>query len=376
MRRIDWFKRLSSMRTVSAAGSVLAPIVDGRFVPHPHVMIWVVTQQCNSRCQMCSIWKRQDAPLVSVDEAEQIFARDDFSFVRSLTLTGGEPTLRSDLPQLFEVALRHSPNLEHLLLATNGLLPRRISKHVGQMLDILAERENRVYRFDVQISLDGVGEIHDTVRGIQGFFQQVEATIAELRELQPQYPLLNIRLSSVLMPLNLPHVEELRAFACRERLHIYFSPAILESEYYGNLGDAEDLSFSLDEEDARAREFFDKLAEEDETSMRFYYRDVAEMIQGRRRSRRCMMGFYGFTLEHDGSVYPCVNCERRSFGNLLDDSFEKAWFGAEADRVRRQLRASCCPTCTSACFPPPANALELAEVAWRQRFRSFRRRQT
>ena len=77
------------------------------------------------------------------------------------------------------------------------------------------------------------------------------------------------------------------------------------------------------------------------------------MIQGRSRSRRCMMGFFGFVLEHDGGVYPCVNCEDASFGNLLHEPFEQVWFGRQANEARRQLRASCCSTCTSMCYVQP-----------------------
>jgi len=83
------------------------------------------------------------------------------------------------------------------------------------------------------------------------------------------------------------------------------------------------------------------------------------MVQGQPRRRRCMMGFYGFVLEHDGSVYPCVNCEGTSFGNLLTTSFEQLWFGGIAEQARRQLRTSCCPTCTSMCYVQPTSATEI-----------------
>jgi radical SAM protein with 4Fe4S-binding SPASM domain len=69
-----------------------------------------------------------------------------------------------------------------------------------------------------------------------------------------------------------------------------------------------------------------------------------------------MMDFYGAVLEHNGDVYPCINCEHSSFGNLLTSSFEEVWFGERANEARVRLRASCCPTCTSVCYPLPVNA--------------------
>jgi MoaA/NifB/PqqE/SkfB family radical SAM enzyme len=369
MRRIGFLHRLGSMRMVSVLGSVLTPIVDNRFVPYPYLMIWVVTRQCNSRCQMCSIWQQKNPPFLSVEQAEQIFARDDFSFVRSLTLTGGEPTLRSDLPELFQIALANSPNLEHVLLATSGLNTRRTVQFVDQMLETLNAAENRVYRFDVQISLDGVGEVHDTVRGIPGFFDQVQATLTKLRELQGRYPRLNLKLSCVLMPYNLPHVDALQGFAGRENLQIYFSPVVIDAAYYNNLHGVNSLSFSANGSNADAQRFFERLSQAEQSSLRFYYQDMAQMVQGEPRRRRCMMGYYGFVLEHNGNVYPCVNCEGNSFGNLLTDSFENVWFGPSANDARRALRVECCPSCTSMCYPPPSNALEMARIAWDQQIK-------
>jgi MoaA/NifB/PqqE/SkfB family radical SAM enzyme len=117
---------------------------------------------------------------------------------------------------------------------------------------------------------------------------------------------------------------------------------------------------------ADAQKFFERLGQEDETSHRFYYQDMANMVQGNPRGRRCMMGFYAFVLEHDGNVYPCVNCEKNSFGNLLTDSFQELWFGGRANDARRELRSACCPTCTSVCYPLPVNAREVAALSWRR----------
>jgi MoaA/NifB/PqqE/SkfB family radical SAM enzyme len=333
-------------------------------VPYPYFLTFVVTWRCNSRCQMCNLWQHKDSPFLSLEQIEHIFSQNDFSFVRSLTLTGGEPVLRPDLPQLLETVLKHTPRLEQLLLATNGLNTERTVKHVTHMLQILDETDNRVTSFDVQISLDGVGEVHDTVRGIPGFFQRVQQTLAQLQALKDRFPLLNLRLSCVLLPYNTPQVEALHEFAGRQNIPIYYSPVILSGEYYNNLQQVDSLTFG--ENHHAAGQFFEKLSREDQTSLGLYYQDMARMIQGQTRSRRCMMGFYGAVLEHNGDVYPCINCEHSSFGNLLTSSFEKVWFGERANEARVRLRASCCPTCTSACYPLPINALEVAQIRWQK----------
>jgi MoaA/NifB/PqqE/SkfB family radical SAM enzyme len=375
VKRLGLLHKLGNLDAISMVGSVIAPLVHSRYVPYPHIMMFVVTHRCNSRCQMCGLWKEKGTDSLSLAQIEQILGGNDWSFVRSLTLTGGEPVLRSDLPEILERSLAAMPNVEHLLLATNGLSTRRTIECVTHMLEMLDSGPNGVRRFDVQVSLDGIGEVHDATRCVAGAFDRVAETLAELERLQARFPRLNRRLSCVLMPQNIAHVDALDAFARRQGVRIHYSPVVLSGEYYDNLDQAQELAFSGGDDRAAARQFFDRLAREDETSLRFYYRDMARMVQGAPRGRRCMMGLYGFVLEHDGCVYPCVNCERRAFGNLLDDPFEEVWFGPQAEEARRQLGA-CCSTCTSMCYTQPVNAVELAQATWmrlRRRLRSRRK---
>jgi MoaA/NifB/PqqE/SkfB family radical SAM enzyme len=317
---------------------------------------------------MCNTWQDRRDTALSLEQIEHIFAHNDFSFVLGLTLTGGEPTTRADLPQLFEIVLERLPNLEHVLLATNGLNTSRAVEHTRRMLETLESEPNRVFCFQVQVSLDGVSEVHDTLRGVPNFFQNVQNTLSQLQELQDRFPKLRLRISCVLIPYNLPYVESLATFARQVNIPISYSPAILAGEYYNNLGQASELLFS-GEDRAMAQRFFERLSKEDETGFRFYYRDVVQMLQGKPHRRRCMMGVYDFVIECDGVVYHCPTFEKIGLGNLLTDSFENVWFGEQANAVRRQVRALYCPTCPSACYPAPINALELAELVWLQKLK-------
>ena len=78
------------------------------------------------------------------------------------------------------------------------------------------------------------------------------------------------------------------------------------------------------------------------------------------------MGAFNFILDSDGTVRHCLLCEESRYGDLLTDSFEAIWFGAEANEARRQIRALCCPSCPAGCHLSPVNAGELAELVWRQ----------
>jgi radical SAM protein with 4Fe4S-binding SPASM domain len=364
-KRLALLSRLGSLRQAIAAGAVLAPLIDDSVVPYPYVMILLLIRRCDSHCRMCNIWKDKTSPSLSLGQLEYILAGNDLSFVRSVTLSGGEPSLREDLPQVLELVLEHLPRVEHILLATNGLDTQHIIPQVRHMLAILDARDSRVRSFHVQVSLDGVGQVHDTVRGVPGAFHKVRTTLAQLRALQERFSRLKLRVHCVLMPENLPHVNSLQAFAAQESLDISYSLVDFSPEYYDNVRSADALSLSGAER-ATAQRFFAQLAQHDPSHFCYHYGDVAQMLQGKPRRRKCMMGHYVFILEHDGGVYPCLNCEGTCFGNLLRDSFEDIWFGRQADDARRQLRARCCPACSSICYSQPVNALEVIDMVWRR----------
>jgi len=75
-----------------------------------------VTKRCNARCNFCDYWKEKPGPEL----------RDYVPVVEklkplSVSLTGGEPLLREDLPDLI-ASLRRSFGFLNLSLITNGSL--------------------------------------------------------------------------------------------------------------------------------------------------------------------------------------------------------------------------------------------------------------
>jgi MoaA/NifB/PqqE/SkfB family radical SAM enzyme len=234
------------------------------------------------------------------------------------------------------------------------------------MLDWIEAELKLVHHFDVQISLDGIGEVHDWVRGIPGSFQYVAETLDQLVALKRDFPKLRVRLSTVVLPYNLPNLEALQAFASEHGFPIAFTPVILSNEYYDNLQNSDFLTFSSVEQRVQAAEFFLRLARLEQSSLRHHYKDVSRMLLGSSRKRKCMMGFYGFVIEYNGDVYSCVNCEKYSFGNLLNVRFEELWFRPHASYVRQQVHRNCCPTCTSLCYPLPTNLAEVVDIVLRR----------
>lgn len=360
--QLNFIDNLPSLRAANVVASALSPVVTPERLPHPFLLTVVVTRRCNSRCQMCNIWQEKSPPELTLADYQRIF-REPWPFVRALTITGGEPTLRADLPEVFDVILEGCPNVEHVELATSGLNVKRTLRFVEQIAQAMQARPWRIARFNIQISLDGLDDMHDTIRGIDGFFEKVTATLDGLADLGRRFPFVQRKISTVVMPQNLPQAQRLRAYAAAQHIPIHFSPIVVSGQYYANTTEGSDLIFISGTENSRdAVDFYDQLSRSDDSALKFYYADMARMLGGAQRSRRCMMGFYGCILEHDGHIYACVNCEQYSFGSVLTQSFDEVWFGAQAEEARRKVRATCCPDCVSMCYTLPAGPGELSRV--------------
>jgi cyclic pyranopterin phosphate synthase len=82
-----------------------------------------VTDVCNFRCAYClpGGWRRSagEEPPLSVEEIRRLVAALAALGVAKVRLTGGEPTLRPDLPEI-AAAVAATPGVERVALTTNG----------------------------------------------------------------------------------------------------------------------------------------------------------------------------------------------------------------------------------------------------------------
>jgi GTP 3',8-cyclase len=101
-----------------------SPLVDQLGRTH-HSLRISVTDRCNIRCFYCmpneNIRFRPRDEILSFEEIVRFVRVVSQMGVRRLRLTGGEPLVRSDLPQLVE-QLAALPQIDDLALTTNGIL--------------------------------------------------------------------------------------------------------------------------------------------------------------------------------------------------------------------------------------------------------------
>ena len=141
------------MRLIKGRGVKKLPLIAG------HKLLYT----CNLRCKMCPFWRRKDEKLLSIEEEVKMMNALQNSGVLFMGFEGGEPLLRRDIPEILE----ESSKRFYTSLVTNGWLLRERIKEIEDYLDHLF------------VSLDGIGETHDKIRGIKGSFERAVEGIKE-----------------------------------------------------------------------------------------------------------------------------------------------------------------------------------------------------
>jgi cyclic pyranopterin phosphate synthase len=113
-----------------------------------------VTDRCNLRCVYCmppqGVIKKPHGAMIRYEEIARVVGVAAEHGVREVRLTGGEPLVRPDLPQLVGM-LAQIPGIEDLSLTTNGVLLERMAgelagaglQRVNVSLDTLDEDKYR-----------------------------------------------------------------------------------------------------------------------------------------------------------------------------------------------------------------------------------------
>lgn len=172
-------------------------------------LIFFVTGQCNAQCHHCFYWENLGPTHAGLDlVAIEKLAKTTPPF-RTLLLSGGEPTLRKDLPELVWIYLKHN-NIRTVSIPTNGLLPQRIAALAAAIARLDAK-----LHVTFNLSIDGFEATHDRIRGVPGNFRKSLETLRLLRQVAVEHPNLEVLVNSVICADNylevIPFAEFIRS---------------------------------------------------------------------------------------------------------------------------------------------------------------------
>lgn len=287
----------------------------------PIVIQFPVNDICNSRCQMCRIWKKKQCSDITVDELRQGLKDPLFSEVEFIGFNGGEPTLRRDLPELVKVVTESLPRLRSVSLITNGFKHLQVINQIEAIGNILKPRG--IY-FDVMLSLDGYDELHDRVRGRAGNFRNAQHVI---RFIKSSSLVDNIRIGCTVIRENVNNLPELLEFCIHNDLYIKYRLGIPHQRLY-----TEDLRtpYALNtEEKYELAEFLEGLIEhyEKDPMQRFFYRSLTDqIIKGEPRKAGCDWKHRGATITARGELAYCAVKSKVLSTNIAEGKSTEDYF--------------------------------------------------
>lgn len=120
-----------------------------------------VTKGCNLKCIQCySVSGQKLKNELSLEEIKNIIDQGKKLGVIRIFLTGGEPLIRPDIDEILKYA---DDNELAIYMSTNGTLFNK---------KIISTLKNLKHLRTLQISIDGLKETHDLIRGVKGTFDK------------------------------------------------------------------------------------------------------------------------------------------------------------------------------------------------------------
>ena len=320
-----------------------------------------VTYDCNSKCTTCNIWRKDKVDELSFSEYEQIFDSIG-STPYWVTVSGGEPFLRDDLVDLVSsMCEKLKPSIVNI--PTNGLIA-----DTAERVSMLCKANPRTH-FIVNLSIDGIGEKHDKIRGVPKAFEKAMESYDKLSKII--HGNFEVGIHTVVSKQNSSDIKEIYEFVETLKPSSYITE-VAEKRVELDTIDSDITPYAA--EYAKVAEYLKQKMNEDKGSgipklikvLRSEYYDTAyKTLRDEKQVLPCYAGICSGQITPDGDVWPCC-IKAEVLGNLREEeyNFKKIWFSKNADNARKKIKdRSChCPLANASYTNMLCNPKMLAKV--------------
>jgi MoaA/NifB/PqqE/SkfB family radical SAM enzyme len=270
---------------------------------------------------MCNIWK------YPTKNKEEVTPDDLKSLPKGLkftNITGGEPFLRQDIDKIIEVML---PKTKRLVISTNGYYTDRI-----------IEIAKKYPKIGVRVSIEGLPQRNDEVRGMKDGFDHGIRTLIKLHELGFK----DIGFGITIGDRNAKDLMELYQLA--KWLKMEFATAAWHNTYYFHKFDNRFKERELITDEFKKLTYDLLHSKRPKNWFRAYFNyGLINYINGNKRLLPCEMGTDIFFIDPFGDLYPC-NGMNWKMGSLKTQKFDEIWNSERAKKVRENV-AKCPKQC-------------------------------
>lgn len=276
----------------------------------------IVTYRCNARCNMCNRYKKPSNP----DEEISLETIKKLPPMYFTNITGGEPFIRQDLKEVVRELYKKS---DRIVISTNGFFTDRI-------IDLCREFPN----VGIRISIEGLEETNNKIRGLEDGFNKGLTTLKKLVEMK--HP--DVGFGMTVQDANAKDLVPL--YKLSDEMNMEFATASLHNSFY--FVEAKNI---IKDRPMVAQNFEDLINELLKSNspkkwFRAYFNHgLINYIYGQERLLPCDMAFDTFFIDPYGDVMPCNGTkEKQVMGNLNEQSWDELWNSEQAEKVRKIVR--------------------------------------
>lgn len=327
--------------------------------PRLRYLLFYVTSRCNLRCSHCfyldELNKRDEMSLEEIEKTARNLAPLTF-----LRITGGEPFLRKDLPEVIHTFHRIA-GTKRMGIISNGTRPEWAERSVRRIFEL-----SPGVTLDIGVSVDGLQDDHDEIRGLKGSFATAKRTAQTLVALKREFPKLLTSLVLTVTSRNQYQLEEFYAEVSSwgvDRLSV--------NHIRGKVHDTALLEVDFERYRQFARRCEEYHMQHDRSikanlqraKNRVARAAIEEVASGEHSHVPCLAGSAIGVLYSDGVVALCEMFDGQlpevagapngnaMLGNIreVDYDFYRIWHSENAENCRQWIAATRC-SCSHECF--------------------------
>jgi MoaA/NifB/PqqE/SkfB family radical SAM enzyme len=266
---------------------------------------------------MCFNWIRTDnyrkEEELTLDEIKKIFG--SFGPIQQLTMSGGEPFLREDLPAILDF-ISHNNNVQQITIPSNGINSEKIFHQASEILKHL----NRETRLQIGLSIQDIDVRHDEIVNVKGAFERIKLTYEKLKILKSHFKNLQIGVCICLNQYNKQQFHGILSKISQDFSECDLALTLVR----GKPRDERSLNVTMKEfKDAiRSFEFLHVKARTQGLFPRIYYvlrrlvyHQIPMIVKNKKMPTQCHAQSKLIVLQSNGDVYPCEYLDK-PLGNI------------------------------------------------------------
>lgn len=311
----------------------------------PSHLVLFVTSRCNARCRHCFVENNDKE--VSLEQIKKI--SKNLGYIHYLSITGGEPSLRSDTPDICRIFYENN-DLCGVTYHTNGILTSTIVEQIKN-IGSACPRLN----VTVSLSIDALYMSHDRIRQKEGCFNNAVETLKRLKELQQtRVNNLKVVVNTTYSKFSKDHVRELHAFI-KDELNLPHAMCFVR----GKTRDASAKEVNVEDYVT----IMENWRNEEKGDITLYFKAlkaiknlrpwlIGQILKRKTQVLPCQAGKKIIVISSSGELYPC-ELLNQSFGSLEDYDYNirKMLFSSRGKQIKSFIKNKKC-FCTWECALP------------------------